>query len=80
MEDAHAATTATLEDRHQRWTAVESDLAPAITTTLQKVEMPERNERDYNGLSARALGILSMLPRQPFLAAIASWAASRAIS
>lgn len=80
VEDAHAATTATLEDRHQRWTAVESDLAPAITTTLQKVEMPERNERDYNGLSARALGILSMLPRQPFLAAIASWAASRAIS
>lgn len=38
------------------------------------------DDYDHGAIVARALGILSMLPRVPFAAALVAWAAARAIS
>ncbi|KAJ8133821.1 hypothetical protein OY671_012965, partial [Metschnikowia pulcherrima] len=77
-DDAHAVTTAASEERHQRWSAVEEALAPAISTTSPKVASTEPNQRDYSGLAGSALGTSSIVPRQPFSPPTFRRAASRA--
>ncbi|TCQ06402.1 NACHT domain-containing protein [Sphingomonas sp. PP-CC-3A-396] len=79
-EAARESVDAAIEGRRSSWEQVEPGLAGVLTATVARVETPEGIEREYGFLAGRAMGILSMLPRLPFLNAIMSWAVSRAIS
>jgi len=81
--DASARQTlmARLAERAERWDAVAPQLQPiAVVRVRQVASSGPHDGHDQGQLALRAMGILSFLPRKPFIAAILHWAVARAIS
>lgn len=79
--EALAETAAALEARRLEWVDAISQLGEGFASEINVVDISEgEGGREYGALAVRAMGVVSMLPRVPFLSAIVSWAAARAIS
>lgn len=78
---ARETTIAQLQARRDAWEQASAHVPACGGVTVTIIENSDDFDGlDYPALGARATGILSMLPRTPFLPAIVSWAAARSIS